>query len=54
MLVVLLGFLAHYLYFVVVDGVFQLATAGKRTVRLAVLSPDGRSAYSARLILGMW
>jgi len=53
-LVFLLGFLAHYLYVVVVDGVFQLETPGKRIVRLAVLSPGGRSPDRARLMLKMW
>jgi len=49
LLVVGLGFVVHYVYFLLVEGVFQSVTPGKRIAGLSVLSPAGRPANRAQL-----
>jgi len=49
LLVVALGFVAHYVYFLLVEGVFQSVTPGKRIAGHLVLSATGQSANRAQL-----
>ena len=49
LLVVALGFVAHYVYFLLVEGVFQSVTPGKRIAGLLVLSATGQPANRAQL-----